>query len=88
MGRQTVMSAHDHRRPPWRVALVVLLIAGVGLHAIGVIVVSKVGLGIVSPNSPILYILIGVVLAGVLFKLKHVVGMLHRRTKGSAREPL
>lgn len=88
MGRQTIMSAHDHRRPLWRVALVVLLIVGVGLHAIGVIAVSPVGLGIVSANSPILYILIGIVLVGLLFKLMHVVGLLHKRKNGSARDTL
>ena len=67
-------------------ALVVLLIVGVGLHAIGVIVVSKAGLEIVSVTSPILYILIGIVLVGVLFKLMHVIGLLHKRREGSARD--
>jgi branched-subunit amino acid permease len=82
------MSAHDHRRPLWHVALVALLIVGVGLHAIGVIVVSKVGPGIVSVNSPILYILIGIVLVGVLFKLTHVASILRKRKNGSARDTL
>jgi hypothetical protein len=80
---------HDKRRPILRVALVLLIIAGVGLHAAGALFLTTTGTrGLVSVPAPIPYILMGVVLAGLLFKIAHVSRILHGRKKASASETL
>jgi hypothetical protein len=73
-------------RPFLLVAMVLLIIIVVSLHAVGAISFSKTGFGAFSLNNPIFYVLIGLFLAFVPFKLKHLLGLLHRKEKQSARE--
>ena len=67
------------------VASMLLIIIVVGLHAVGGIVLLKTGLGDFSVHNPLGYILIGLSLVFAVFKLKHIVGVIHRKNKGERR---
>ena len=93
MGQHGPMGQHDmthskkkRMRPLLLVAIVLMIIVAINLHAVGAIFLSKTGSGAFSLNNPIFYVLIGLFFAFVLFKLKHVLGLLHRKEKQSARE--
>jgi ferredoxin-NADP reductase len=67
------------------IAIVVMIIGAVLLHATAVISLSITGLGASLLHNPISYVMIGLMLV-VMFKLKHVLGFKHRKEKQSARE--
>lgn len=61
-------------------AVAFLIIFMIGAHVFGAVLLSNAVIGTFSPHSPILYVLIGLVIAtAVLFKFKHMLGHLHRR---------
>ena len=61
-------------------AVTFLIIVMVSAHVFGAVLLSNAVVGAFSPHSPLLYVLIGLVIAvAVLFKFKHVLGHLHRR---------
>jgi hydrogenase-4 membrane subunit HyfE len=68
-------------RPLLPIAILLLSIIVVSLHAVGGIVLLKTGLGTFSLHNPIAYVLIGLSLIVAVFKLKHMVGVMHRREK-------
>ncbi len=68
-------------RPLLLVASIPLIIIVVSLHAVGGIVLLKTGLGDFSVHNPIAYALIGLPVVFAIFKLKHVVGVVHRKNK-------
>ncbi len=63
------------------VAILLLSIIVLSLHAVGGIVLLKAGLGGFSVHNPIAYVLIGLSLVVAVFKLKHMVGVMHRKEK-------
>jgi uncharacterized membrane protein YuzA (DUF378 family) len=63
------------------VAILLLSISVLSLHAVGGIVLLKAGLGGFSVHNPIAYVLIGLSLVVAVFKLKHMVGVMHRKEK-------
>src|SRR4051794_13946790 len=67
-------------RPLLLVAMIVLSIIVVSLHAVGGMVLLETGLGGFS-HSPIAYVAIGLFLVVTVFKLKHLVGDIHRKRK-------
>ena len=73
-------------RPLLLVATVVMIIIAVNLHAVGAILLSKTGFGVFSLSNPISYVLIGLFFVAAMFKLKHLLGFMHRKEKQSARE--
>jgi ferredoxin-NADP reductase len=93
MGQDGPMGQHDmthsnkkRMRPLLLVAMVLLIIVVVSLHAVGAISLSKTSFGAFSLNNSIFYVLIGLFFAFVLFKFKHLLGLLHRKEKQPARE--
>src|SRR6266496_3523478 len=83
-----VMEHHDlanretkKLRPLLLVAIMLLSIIVISLHAVGGILLLKTGLGSFSLHNPIVYVLIGLSLVVAVFKLKHVVGFIHRKEK-------
>ena len=61
-------------------AVVLLIIIMVSVHAFGAVLLSNTIFGTLSLHNPMLYVLIGLTVgAAVLFKFKHVLGLLHRR---------
>jgi hypothetical protein len=84
MESPTMARRQDKRRPPVRVALVLLVSAGVGLHAAGVLFITTTGTrGLISVPAPLPFILLGVVLAGLVLKTAHVSRLVHKRKKAS-----
>jgi ferredoxin-NADP reductase len=91
MGQHGPMGQHDmtHAKkkrvgPLLLVAVVLLIIIMVSIHAFGAIALSKMVFGTFSLNNPFLYVLIGLFLAIVLlkvalFKFKPLSGLLHRK---------
>ncbi len=73
MGQHDMTHSNTKRMGPLLpVAVVLLIIIMVSMHAFGAIILSKAISGASSLNNPILYILIGVVFAAlVLFKFRH-----------------
>jgi hypothetical protein len=69
-------------------ALLVLIISAVSLHVVGGVFLMKAGLGMFSFRNPIALVLIGLSLVVGVFKLKHIVGLLHwkRKAKGSTKK--
>jgi hypothetical protein len=63
------------------VASILLIIIVVSLHAVGGILLLKTGLAGFSVHNPIAYVLIGLSLVFAVFKLKYVVGFMHRKEK-------
>jgi len=61
------------------VASMLLIIIVVSLHAVGGILLLKTGLAGFSVHNPIAYVLIGLCLVFAVFKLRHVVGFMHRK---------
>ncbi len=62
------------------IAVAFLIIFMVSAHVFGAVFLSNTVLGVFSLHNPILYVLIGlVVAAAVLFKFKHMLSLLHRR---------
>lgn len=90
MGQQGSTGRHDathskkRMRPLLIVALVLMIIVAVNLHAVGIIFLSKIDFGAFSLNNPIFSAVIGLFFAFALFKLKHVLSFLHRKKKQSA----
>jgi hypothetical protein len=79
----------DKRRPILRVALVLLIVAAVGLHVAGALALTTTSTrGLASVPAPIPYILMGVVLAVLVFKIAHISRLVHGRKKASAPETL
>ena len=72
-------------RPLLLLAIVLLSIIVVSLHAVGGIILLKTGLGGFSLHNPIAYVLIGLSLVVAVFKLKHAVGVMHRRQAGAGK---
>src|SRR5262245_50630069 len=62
-------------------AIILLMIVAISLHAVGGMLLLQTGLAGFSIHNPIAYILIGVSLVFAVFKLKHVVGFIHRKEK-------
>jgi len=84
MGQQDMTHTNKKRmRPLLLVAMVLLIIVVVNLHAVSAIFLSTTGFGAFSLNNPIIYVLIGVFLVFVLFKFRHLLGLLHRKKKQS-----
>jgi hypothetical protein len=63
------------------IAIMLLIIIAVSLHAVGGFLLLKTGLDGFPVHNPIAYILIGLSLVFAVFKLKHVVGFIHRKEK-------
>lgn len=62
------------------IAVAFLIIFMVSAHVFGAVFLANAVVGAFSLHSPILYVLIGLVIAAaVLFKFKHMLGHLHRR---------
>ena len=73
-------STQKRMGPLLLVAVVVLIIIMVSMHTFGAIVLSQTIFGAFSLNNPILYVLIGLIVAAlILFKFKHVSSLLHRK---------
>jgi len=86
-GQHDMTHSNNRRiRPLLLVAMVVLIIIVVNLHAMSAISLFTTGFGAFSLNNPILYILMGLFLVIVLFKFKHVSGFLYRKKKQPTRE--
>jgi hypothetical protein len=68
-------------RPLGLAAIILLSIVILSLHAIGGVVLLKIGPGAFSWRSPIADLLIGFVFIIALFKLKYVVSFLRRRKR-------
>jgi len=68
-------------RPLLLAAMIVFSIAAVGLHVVGGLVLLKTGLGGLSLSRPLAYLLIGLFAIVAGLKLKHVVGVMHRKEK-------
>jgi phosphotransferase system glucose/maltose/N-acetylglucosamine-specific IIC component len=67
-------------RPLLLIAVAFLIIVMVSAHVFGAVFLSNAIVGAFSLHRPILYVLIGLVIAAVvLFKFKHVLGHLHKR---------
>jgi ferredoxin-NADP reductase len=82
MGQRDMTHSKKKRmRPLLLVAMVVLIIAVVTLHAVGAIFLSQTSFGAFSLTNPIFYVLIGLVFVFVLFKLWHLSSLLHRKGK-------
>lgn len=71
----------NKRMGPLLLMTMVFLIISMGsVHPFGAILLSNTVFGAFALHHPILYVLIGwFFAAGVLFKFKHVLGLLHRR---------
>jgi hypothetical protein len=73
----------DNRSRRKRMKPILLLAIGltvmVMLHGIGAVLLSKSGLGESSLNSPIGYLIIGLIVVFALIKLKHVSALLPTR---------
>jgi hypothetical protein len=76
-----VHRARKRWRPLLLAAVIVLSIAVAGLHVVGGLVLLKTGLGGLSLQGPLAYIVIGLMLVVAVLKLTHVVGMMHRKEK-------
>ena len=62
------------------IAVAFLIIFMVSAHVFGAVFLANAVVGAFSLHSPILYVLIGLVIAAVvLFKFKHVLGHMHKR---------
>jgi phosphotransferase system glucose/maltose/N-acetylglucosamine-specific IIC component len=62
------------------IAVAFLIMIMVSAHVFGAVLLSNAVIGAFSLYSPILYVLVGLVIAAVvLFKFKHLLGHLHRR---------
>ncbi len=81
-------SMFQRMRPLLIVAMVLLIIGAASLHAVGAIFLSKIDFGAFSLNNPIFYVVIGLLFILAMFKLKHLLGFLHRKEKPSAQEIL
>ena len=66
-------------RPLLLVAMILLSIIVVSLHAVGGMVLLETGLGGFSLYRPITYVAIGLFLVFTVFKLKHLVGVIRRK---------
>jgi hypothetical protein len=84
-----IVRIRDKRRPILRVALLLLILAGLGLHAAGALFLTTASTrGLVAVPAPLPYLLLGVVLAGLLFKVAHVARLMHERKGASAPQTL
>ena len=61
--------------------MIVLSITVVGLHVVGGLVLLRTGLEGFSLPGPLAYVVIGLFAVVAVFKLKHVVGAMHRKEK-------
>ena len=69
------------------IAIVFMIIVVVILHAAAAISLSETGFGAFLLHNPISYVMIGVMLVVMFkFKLKYLLGFIHRKEKQSARE--
>ena len=89
--RQQALGDIEHRghanraatklRPLFLPGIIVLSITVVGLHVVGGLVLLKTGLSGLALQSPLAYVVIGLMLVVAVLKLTHVVGMMHRKEK-------
>jgi uncharacterized membrane protein YuzA (DUF378 family) len=68
-------------RPLLLAAIMLLSIIVVSVHAVGGMLLLKTGFGAISLHNPIAYVLIGLSLVFGVFKLRHVVGFMHRKER-------
>jgi hypothetical protein len=82
------MGEPKKRWPLLLAGLLVLIIITLGLHAVGGMLLVKTSLGSFSIHNPIAVVLMGLSLVVGVFKLKHIVSLLHRKkqARGSAKE--
>jgi len=83
VGRHDMTHSNRKRMGPLLlVAMVLLIVIMVSLHAVGAISLFKTGFGAFSLNNPIFYVPMGgLVVVAILFKFRHVSGFLHRKGK-------
>jgi ferredoxin-NADP reductase len=80
MGHHDVTHSKQKRmRPLMLVAIVLMIIVAVNLHAIVPILLSKTGFFAFSLKNPIFYGMIGLFIVFDLFKLKHLLGFIRRK---------
>jgi ferredoxin-NADP reductase len=95
MGQHDVTHIKKGMRPLLIIAIVLLIIAVVNLHAVIPILLAKMGFGAFSLSNPIFSVVIGLLFILAIFKLKHLLGFtrrlsgfIHRKEKQPAREIL
>src|SRR5262245_6954972 len=82
MEHQVLATSETRKLRPLRLLAIALWSSIVGsLHAIGGMIFVKTGLGGFALYNPIVYVLIGLSLVIVVFKLKHMIGLIHRKKK-------
>src|SRR5712692_4684555 len=74
---------HAGKRPVLLVAIVLAILVVVILHVGAAISLVKSGLGESLLTTPIFYVMIGLMLVVAPFKVKHVMGFMHRKKKQS-----
>jgi hypothetical protein len=67
------------------IAIVLIVIVAVILHAAVAISLFKTGLGASLLKNPLSYVMIGLMLV-IMFRLKYLLGFMHRKEKQSAQE--
>jgi ferredoxin-NADP reductase len=86
MGHHDLANSKTKRlQPLLLVAIVLMIIVAVSLHAVGGIFLLETGFGAFSLHNPISYVMVGMFFVIAMFKLKHLVGFMRRRRAAAGR---